>query len=84
MKDRELLIELYEIYNKLLTQKQRNYFELYYYEDLSLNEISENLIVSKSFAGKIINTVEKKLYNYESILKVNEKNKIIERLDNLN
>jgi RNA polymerase sigma factor (sigma-70 family) len=82
MKDRELLIELYEIYNKLLTEKQRNYFELYYYEDLSLNEISENLNVSKSFVGKIINLVEKKLCKFENILKVNEKNKIIEKLHN--
>ena len=82
MKNRELLIELYEIYKELLTSKQREYFELYYFEDLSLNEISEKLNVSKSFTGKIINLVEKKLNNFEKLLSINEKNKLIEKLKN--
>ena len=37
--DRTELIQLYEIYNKMLTVKQRDIFELYYYEDYSLFEI---------------------------------------------
>lgn len=82
MKDREFLIELYEIYEGLLTSKQKDYFKLYYYEDLSLNEISEKLKVSKSFAGKIINLVERKLHNFEKLLNVNEKNRLIEKLKN--
>ncbi len=82
MEDREYIIELYEIYKELLTVKQRNYFEAYYFNDLSLSEISENLEVSRAIIGKTINIIKSKLLKLENILKVREKNKIIEKLDN--
>ena len=70
MLEREKLINLYEIYMSLLTENQRNYFESYYFEDLSLSEISENKGVSKSFVSKTINTIETKLKKYENSLKI--------------
>ena len=80
MKERVELIALYDIYKELLTDKQKLYFENYYYEDLSLSEISENLSVSKTIVGRTIKEVEKieekkqagtnKLKEYEKILKV--------------
>ena len=38
---REYLIELYDLYQRLLTEKQQMYFESYYFLDLSLSEIAK-------------------------------------------
>ena len=45
---REEIIELYDIYGLLLTDKQRMYFEEYYFMDLSLQEIADNYEISKN------------------------------------
>lgn len=82
MKDREKIIELYDVYKELFTDKQKKYFESYYMEDLSLSEISENYGVSRTIVGRTINNIEKKLNKLENILKVLEKNKLIESLKN--
>lgn len=74
MDKREYYIDLYENYKELLTDKQRKYFENYYYEDLSLNEIMSLYGVSKSLVGKTINQVEEKLISYEEKLRINKKN----------
>lgn len=80
MIEREKIIDLYDIYKELLTTKQREYFENYYFEDLSLSEIAENLNVSKSFVGKTLNIIEKKLNTFESKLNIYELNKKIEEI----
>jgi len=80
MKEREYLLSLYEIYNKLLTEKERVYFENYYYEDLSLQEIADNFEVSKSYVGKLLNNIEKKIINYEELLTINERNNKIKSI----
>jgi len=72
MLEREKKLTLYEIYKNLLTEKQREYFEYYYYEDYSLSEISKTFKVSKAIIGKTITIVEDKLYKYEDLLKINE------------
>ena len=41
MNDREYIIILYDYYSELLSDKQRLYFEEYYFNNLSLTEISE-------------------------------------------
>ena len=64
MIEREKIIKLYDIYKNLLTE----YFEYYYFEDLSLNEIGENLSVTKSLVGKTINTITDKLNEYDEKL----------------
>lgn len=74
MIEREKIIKLYDLYSELLTESQKSYFEEYYFEDLSLNEIAENKKVSKSFVGKTINKVTKKLENLETTLKLYEIN----------
>lgn len=85
MDKREYYIELYEEYKNLLTEKQRECFENYYYEDLSLNEIADNSKVSKSLVGKTINQVTQKLEEYESKLNLNSKNKKLkEIIDKIN
>lgn len=71
MNNREELINIYLIYKDLLTNKQQEYFKYYYFEDLSLSEISENMLVSKAFVGKTLKQIENKLNDLESTLKIN-------------
>ena len=42
MQKQILLTILYDYYGVLLTEKQQNYFKDYYFNNLSLSEISEN------------------------------------------
>ncbi len=82
MDKREYYIELYEEYKLLLTSKQQEYFNKYYYEDLSLNEIAELNNVSKSLISKTINQVINKLNEYESKLNLNMKSKKLKNIVN--
>lgn len=68
MDEREYLIILYDFYGELLSDKQREYFEDYYFNNLSLGEISENEDVSRNAVHKSIKKVESELYNYEEKL----------------
>ena len=80
MKERDSLIKLYDIYKNLLTEKQREYFEYYFYEDLSLSEISEITGVSKSFVGKTLNKIDYKLKEYETALSIYDLYKSLEKI----
>ena len=42
MNERIKYINLYDYYGELLTDKQKEYFEDYYFDNLTLAEISEN------------------------------------------
>lgn len=80
------LNSLYDYYSELLTEKQKLYFEEYYFNNLTLAEISENYKVSRNAAHKNIKEATLKLLEYEEKLKLYEKacnlRKIIEDLDN--
>ena len=52
---------LYDYYSNLLTDKQRLYFEEYYFNNLSLQEISENYSVSRNAVFNSLKEIEKKL-----------------------
>ncbi|QIL46512.1 putative DNA-binding protein [Vagococcus coleopterorum] len=56
---------LFEFYSTLLTEKQMNYIELYYADDFSLTEISEEYNVSRQAVYDNIKRTEKILENYE-------------------
>jgi predicted DNA-binding protein YlxM (UPF0122 family) len=71
--NREDLIELYDIYKELLTDKQKTYFEDYFYMDLSLSEIASNNNVSRNAVFDQIKRVEKALYEYEEKLHLKKK-----------
>ncbi len=75
--------ELYLIYKDLLNESNRDIFNLYYGENLSMQEIADLKNVSKSRIGAIIKNVQEKLDNYENILKLYEKKKILNELTNL-
>lgn len=74
------LIELYDIYGKLLTPKQRKMFELYYLSDLSLREIAENTKITFQAVRYSLEVSKKILLNYEKIIKMNEYKKNINNI----
>lgn len=76
------IISLYDIYSSLLTDKQKLYFEDYYFNNLSLSEMSENYEVSRNAIHKQIKEVNNKLEDFENKLKLKEKNKRIKELIN--
>ena len=84
MEDREYIIILYDYYGELLNDKQREYFEEYYFDNLSLSEISENEDKSRNAIHKGIKSVVCKLYEYEDKLRLYEKDnkirKIVEKI----
>ncbi len=85
MKDRLYLIDLYDLYGELLTEKQQAYFEDYYFSNLSLAEIAENIDVSRNAVHNQIKDAEEKLSYYEAHLHLYERNgkikEIIKSLD---
>ncbi len=76
------IISLYDIYNSLLTSKQKLYFEDYYFNNLSLSEMSENYEVSRNAIHKQIKEVNSKLEDFELKLKIKEKNIKLKELIN--
>ena len=75
MELRDYYIILYDYYGELLSDKQRMYFEYYYFDNLSLQEISENLGVSRNAIHKALLTIEKKLDFFEEKLHLVDKYK---------
>ena len=59
---------LYDYYKNLLTKTQQNYFEDYYFNNLSLQEIANNYKVTKSAISKSLIEVTNKLTYYEKNL----------------
>ncbi|MGN1355641.1 MAG: YlxM family DNA-binding protein [Bacilli bacterium] len=74
------LNELYDFYGSLLTDKQRDYFENYYFNNLSLGEMAENYGVSRNAIHKQLKIVEERLKHYEENLELLEKSKKAEEL----
>ncbi len=62
------MIQLYDWYAPLLTEKQRDVFELYYHNDLSLAEIALELNVSRPAVHDILVRTENVLKKYEEAL----------------
>jgi len=66
----EHINELLPFYEQLLTERQREIVQYYYYEDLSLSEISEILQISRNAVYDTLKKVEKSLEEYEIKLKL--------------
>ncbi|NCB50508.1 MAG: winged helix-turn-helix transcriptional regulator [Clostridia bacterium] len=56
---------LFDFYGELLTDKQREYFDLHYNEDLSLAEIAEQMGISRQGVWDIIRRAEAALRETE-------------------
>lgn len=61
---------LYNFYGKLLTEKQKNYMNLYYVEDFSLGEIAEQSKVSRQAVYDNLKRSEEILKSYEEKLNI--------------
>lgn len=66
---------LYDFYGELLTQRQREFFDLYYNEDLSLAEIAENAGISRQGVRDVIVRAE------ASMQEIEDKTGIIRRFE---
>src|SRR5690625_4592570 len=64
---------LYDFYHPLLTEKQKEYMELYYLEDYSLGEIANLRDVSRQAVYDNIKRTEQLLETYEEKLNLYKK-----------
>lgn len=71
---------LFDIYEELLTDIQKDIFIQYYQEDSSLAEIAENQGVSRTAISDNLKKTEEKLLKYESKLKISKRNEKINKL----
>lgn len=80
LEDAIYLSILYDYYGILLTEKQRLYFEEYYFNNLTLSEMSENYGISRNAIHKNIKETSNKLLEYEEKLKLKKKSDQIRKL----
>ncbi|MCX8074779.1 MAG: DNA-binding protein [Clostridia bacterium] len=64
------LISLYDLYGNMLTDRQKEIFELYYISDLSLREIAENKSISYQAVSDSIKSCKNFLVDLEEKLKI--------------
>ena len=64
---------LCQIYGKLLTEKQFEFIDDYYNNDLSLSEIAENNNMTRQAVRDVIKKGENKLFEYEEKLLIMKK-----------
>ena len=74
------LNRLFDIYQELLTEKQREYFDYYFLKDYSLAEIAEIYSISRNAVHLQIKNIIKHLEDLEAKLKVLEKSRSIDDL----
>ena len=68
MEEKVKICMLSTFYGKLLTEKQYEFIDDYYNNDLSLSEIAENNNITRQAVRDIIKKGEKKLFEYEEKL----------------
>ena len=79
---------LLQIYGKLLTEKQFEFMDYYYNEDLSLSEIAENQNITRQAVREILAKSKNKLEEYEEKVmfyeKINKINSLLDKLEKTN
>ena len=78
--DRDRIIMLMDYYGDLLTKHQNDIMDEYFNEDLSMNEIADNYMISKSAVQDLIKTTISKLNEYEKKLHLLDKDKKIDKI----
>ena len=68
---------LYDIYGNLLSDKQKIYFEEYYFNNLSLSELATRHNISRNAIHKQLKETIKRLENYEDNLRLAIKNEML-------
>ena len=74
-------VELFEIYKSLLTEKQKEVFEMHFLLDFSLSEISEEKGISRQNVNDAIKGAKKKLDELETLLKLKQKHDALKELE---
>ena len=67
-------MELYDLYQGLLTTKQKEYFEAAYYDDSSISEIADEFGVSRNAVHDQLKKTTQKLYDIEEAVHLREHN----------
>ena len=82
--------QLYDFYSELLSQKQKQYLNDYFFNDLSLTEISENYEISKqAVSNNIKRTIieleqfEERLFLLNEIRKLTDNEEILDYIEQL-
>ena len=88
MEEKVKISILLELYGNLLTEKQKEFMNYYYNEDLSLSEIAENNEITRQAVRTILLKSKRKLEEYEEKLKFMQKEnsikKELEKIENTN
>lgn len=75
---------LLDFYGEMLTDKQRDFLDLYYNEDLSLSEIAENEGITRQGVRDAIKRAESQLFDMESKLHLFERfNSLVKGLEEI-
>lgn len=70
--------DLFDVYGNLLTKRQREILSLYYEEDFSYTEISEELEISRAAAMDSVHRATKLLEKYEAAIGYVAKKKLLD------
>ena len=73
-------VELFDYYGELFTDKQKEYFVDYCFNNLTLQEIADNNNVSRNAVHKNIKELKEKLDYYESRLHLYSNREKIEKI----
>ena len=71
------VINLFDIYGEMLTQKQQDFICYYYNDDLSLAEIAENEGITRQGVRDAIKRAEAQLFSFEEHLGLFERNEAL-------
>lgn len=87
LEKKQRIILLMDCYEELLTDKQREYLDFYYNQDLSLGEIADEVGVSRNAVFDTLKKSAQSLEKYESKLKLLEKHlerqKLIDKIEKI-
>ena len=64
---------LFDFYGELLTERQKEFFDLYHNSDLSLSEIAENAEITRQGVRDVLSRAEGILTDMEAKLKIVER-----------
>lgn len=88
MEEKIRISMLLQIYGKLLTEKQFEFMDYYFNEDLSLSEIAENQNITRQAVREILAKSKNKLEEYEEKVmfyeKINKINSVLDKLEKTN
>lgn len=77
------LNELYDLYGQLLSEKKREFFELYYREDLSLSEIALQAGLTRQGVRDLLARAAAELESFEAAMGLLEKKKRLGEISGL-